>query len=458
MTSLRVRLTALVVGVVAVVLVALAVALYIAARDAAWQQHDDALVARARAIAASAEYDDDDGDGYEIAIPPATYVEVWRPDGSVLTRTTTLDRDLDRTLADTTAPRFAAVELPDGQRGRAVGFRFTPRTETRDRVAPAALSLVLADGIGDVDRAVASVRTWFAVFAAIALVAIAALTAWSLGRGLRPLARLASELEQIDDRHLAIRLATSDQPLELQAPVRKLEQLLARLDASLSRERQFSADVSHELRTPLAGLRTTLEVTALAERSPTAYRTAIAEALVIVQQMSALVENLLMLARVEAGHDAVATPGDVPLRALVEECWAAHAALAAERGIAFRNQVPPDRIARGDREKLRIVLGNLLANAAEYTDAGGWIEVTSDGLLEVTDSGPAIPKQHLELIFDRLWRGDAARAGTGVHCGIGLSLSRALCERMHMTLTAASSADGRVRFTVASRSRGIERA
>ena len=450
--SLRTRLTALVVGVVAMVLVALAVLLYIAARDAAWQQHDDALAARARAIAANAEYDEDDG--YEIAIPPASYVEVWRPDGSVLSRARSLDRDLDRELARALAPRFGDIELPDGHPGRAVGFRFAPRVE---RGHPGALSLVLADGIADVDAAIASVRTWFAVLASIALAAIAVLTAWSLSRGLRPLGKLASELEQIDDRHLAIRLATSDQPRELQAPVRKLEQLLARLDASLSRERQFSADVSHELRTPLAGLRTTLEVTALAERSPAAYRTAIAEALVIVQQMSTLVENLLMLARVEAGHDAI-TASDVSLRALVDECWAAHAALAAERGIAFRNQVRADRTARGDREKLRLVLGNLLANAAEYTDAGGWIEVTADGLLEVTDSGPAIPADQLELIFDRLWRGDAARAGTGVHCGIGLSLSRALCERMGLSLTALSSPEGHVRFTIDSHSRGIERA
>src|SRR5262249_29966560 len=148
---------------------------------------------------------------------------------------------------------------------------------------------------------------------------------------------------------------------ELAAPVRTLNELLARLDASFAREREFTANVSHELRTPLAGLRTLLEVSARAPRPDD-----LAAALAIVVQMCNVVENLLMLARVDAGQLEILR-GRVALRGLVEDCWRPHAALAAERGLALRNLVPDDAIAITDRDKLRVVLGNLLSNAVEYT-------------------------------------------------------------------------------------------
>jgi signal transduction histidine kinase len=266
---------------------------------------------------------------------------------------------------------------------------------------------------------------------------------------LRPLAALARELEQIDDRHLKARLATSDQPRELRTAVRKLEELLLRLDASLARERQFTADVSHELRTPLAGLRMVLEGGALSERTPEQYRAALAEGRAFVAQLTTLVEKLLALARAEAGQLEVSSR-EVDVRAFVDHCWASHADAAAKRSLAFRNTIPEDCTVRTDPDQLRIVVGNLLANAAEYTEAGGWIEVGSgDGIvLDVTDSGPAIPSDQLERIFDRFARADAARAATGTHCGIGLSLSRAICAQLELSLAATCSPEGRVRFRI----------
>jgi signal transduction histidine kinase len=443
--SLRGRLTATVVGTTAAVLVALAVLLYAGVRHATWQQRDDAMLLRARAIAAIAEREDD---GYEMPLPREapgvpTYIEVWKPDGSVLTRSASLTGDLVRFGEQ--EPAFADVSLPDGREGRAIALRFVPRDDPRGDK----LLLVIAEGNEGVDAAVASVRTWFLALAIGALVAIALLTAWLLGRGLRPLAQLATQIEQIDDRRLATRLPSAGQPRELEVPVHKLNDLLARLDASFVRERQFTADVSHELRTPLAGLRTLLEVTALADRSTVEYRKALADALEVTKQLGALVENLLTLARLDAGQLEL-DARDVPLRALVEECWRPHAGAAAARSIEFRNTVAAGAVTRTDREKLRIVVGNLLANAAEYTEQGGWIEVTSgrDGLLEVADSGPAIQPEQIERIFDRLWRGDAARAATGIHCGIGLSLARALCTQLSLTLTATSTS-GRVSFRIA---------
>ena len=449
--SLRARLTLATVSVVAGVLAALAVTLYLGVRHAAWEQHDKSLAARARALAAIVERERGD---YEVELPrepsdvPASYIELWRPDGTVLDRSESL-HDGDLPALAGRDPVFSDITLPDGRDGRAVGIRFAPRDE-RNR-PPVDITLVLAEGTEHVDATVATVRTWFVVFGLAALVVIAALTSWSLGRGLRPLARLGGELERIDDRKLATRLSLEGQPTELVAPVRKLNDLLARLDASFVRERQFTADVSHALRTPIAGLRTLLEVTALVDREPGEYRAAIAGAHEIALQLGALVENLLMLARLDAGQIELATE-DVELRTLVDDCWRPYATVATSRSIELRNRIPASAIARTDREKLRLVIGNLLSNAAEYTATGGWIEVAvGDGtVVSVTDSGPAIPPEDLDRIFDRLWRGDASRSSTGVHCGIGLPLARSLCGCLGFSLTAASSAEG-VSFRVAAR-------
>ena len=157
-----------------------------------------------------------------------------------------------------------------------------------------------------------------------------------------------------------------------------------------------------------------------------------------------------MLARLDAGPLEVAN-SPVTLRALVEDCWRPYAATAADRGLALRLRVPEDAAAVTDRDKLRVVVSNLIANAVEYTDAGGWIEIaTGDGtVLDVIDSGPPIPADQLERIFDRMWRSDAARTATGVHCGIGLSLARSLAGYVGMTLGADLRGDGAVRFRLA---------
>jgi len=438
MTSIRARLTVAVMAVVAGVLVALAIALYAGVRDAAWQQHDAGLADRARALALIAESEDGD---YEMDLPAMLggYAEVWRPDGSVLLRSNGLRGDLPA--------RVGAFDLtlPDGRPGRAIGVEFTPRHDRGSPAPTTELLLVLAEGTEYVEAAGQAVRARFIVLGLLALGLVGALTAWSLAHGLRPLGALTAALARIDDKHLATRLPLAGQPAELAVPVATLNALLDRLAASFHRERQFTANVSHELRTPLAGLRTLLEVSARAPR-PDDH----AAALKIVLEMCAVVESLLLLARLDAGQLQVARER-VELRALVEECWKPHVAAAATRALVLRNHVPGDAIATTDRAKLRIVIANLVSNAVEYTSSGGWIEISSDGggLLDVIDSGPAIPADQLDRIFDRMWRGDEARSATGLHCGIGLSLARALAECLGLALSATSRDDGSVCFRIA---------
>ncbi len=452
--SIRGRLTVTVLVAVALALALFVLTLFWAVQRAAWLQYDNGLLARAHAFGYGAEYDED---GYELKVPPlatqsrATYLEVWLPSGDVLTRSASLgERHLFRSQKSwPDHPVFRNMALPDGRMGRAVEIRVVPRSENMP--VPGQLTLMLAEGTEDVDAARANVRAWFALIGITTLLLVTCVTVWVLARGLQPLTRLAAELDHIDWRKLATRLQLEGQPAELAAPVSRLNELLARLEASFSRERQFTADVSHELRTPLAGLRTLLEVTALIDRSSTYYRTAVAEALAIVIQLGTLVQELLVLARIDNGHIEIDT-SEVPLRELVDACWRSHAAAAATRSLTFTNNVHTTAIAATDREKLRIVIGNLLANAAEYTAVGGSIEVNGgvgDVMLDVINSGPPIPADQLEKIFDRLWRGDSARTSTGLHCGIGLALARSLCTCLSLTIAAANGPEGSVRFRIA---------
>lgn len=451
--SLRRRLTGGVVALVAIGFVLAASVLYVSVRRAAWAQFDRAQAARAATLAALVEHDRDDGYEMEIAAPAGLgggYFQVWLADGTVLARSESLrGGDLPRP-ATGAAPPPTDVTLPDGRPGRRRVLRFTPRHEHEDEIAP--VTLVVADDTEALRATLATIAWWFWGVGAATVLAIAILGGWIVRRGLDSLTLLARELDQIDHRTLATRLPVEPWPDELRGTVRTLNELLERLDASFERERRFTADVSHELRTPLAGLRAMLEVTRLRERSGAEYRATLDDARQIVEQLGGLAETLLTLARLDAGALELGRT-EVALAALVDERWRPHAARAAGRGVALRNLVPAEAVIETDRDKLGLILANLLGNAADYTEPGGWIEVTAAEagvVVDVTDSGPAIPEAQLERVFERFWRADAARTG-GAHAGLGLSLVRSLCGHLGWEVTAANLPGGRVRFRVVHR-------
>jgi signal transduction histidine kinase len=248
-------------------------------------------------------------------------------------------------------------------------------------------------------------------------------------------------------------VSSPDLPSELAPLVDKLNELLARVEASFARERRFTADVSHELRTPLAALRTTLDVVGSRQRSAPELAQALGDVNVVVRQMQALCDNLLALARLDAGRVPVHA-GPVRLRRLVDECWGPLAEGADRRQLSFRNDLDEALIAVTDAEQLRVVVANLLSNAVAYTARGGVIEVrrpgAEQGLFEVHDSGPPIRDAHLPHVFERFFRADPARAD-GLHCGIGLALVRGISEVLGLDVTAENTADGGVSFAIRAR-------
>jgi len=224
-------------------------------------------------------------------------------------------------------------------------------------------------------------------------------------------------------------------PEEVQPLVDSLNGLMARLGGALSQQRQFIADAAHELRTPLTALRLQLQ---LAERAPDAAEREKAHAVLRegINRAVHVVEQLLTLARAdpEAGS---ATRGLVDLMELAQAAVQGHGAAAAERGMSLALELrDAPLVVDGDRATLRALLENLIENALRYGKAEqdplpAAIFVRAyrsgaEGVLEVEDAGPGIPKEERDRVFDRFYRGEGvAEGGTG----LGLAIVRRIAQR-----------------------------
>jgi len=274
------------------------------------------------------------------------------------------------------------------------------------------------------------------------LIPVFGMVIWlAVGRGLRPLSAMSRAVAKRRPDALAP-LAERDLPAELQPLASSLNDLLARLDAALGAQRRFTADAAHELRTPLAALKLQLDMARRAGDVP-ARLAAYDDLEAGVERAAHLVDQLLTLARVEP--EALATrAADCDLVALAKEAIVARGALAAEKrvdlGLAREAPVP----VRGDPASLAILLSNLLDNALRYTPAGGKVDVAIDdgggaAVLTVADTGPGIPAEERDRVFDRFFRGAGNRAPGS---GLGLSIVKRIADAHRATITFDAPAQG----------------
>ena len=217
-------------------------------------------------------------------------------------------------------------------------------------------------------------------------------------------------------------------PIEVRPLVDALNGLLSRLDAALSHQRQFIADAAHELRTPLTALKLQLQ---LAERAPDAAERARAHETLRagIERATHLVAQLLTLAR-EDPDAPLDTSAEVDLSALARSTLRDFEAPAHAKGLALVARIDEGVVVRGNDAALRVLLGNLVDNALRYTAAGS-VTVRayrrdSDAVLEVEDTGPGIPKEERERVFDRFFRGEDAPSGGA---GLGLAIVRRIAQR-----------------------------
>jgi two-component system, OmpR family, sensor kinase len=231
-----------------------------------------------------------------------------------------------------------------------------------------------------------------------------------------------------------------------------VENALARRQASEARLRRFAADASHELRTPLASIRGYAE---LARRHPGALPPDVEHALGRVEsesaRMSALVEDLLLLARLDAGRPLESRPVDLTRLAID----ATSDARVAGPGHRWQLELPEGPVlVPGDDQRLHQALANLLSNARTHTPAGTTVTVTVGSApdrdaaeLTVTDDGPGIPAELQPDLFERFVRGDSSRSRAAGSTGLGLSIVAAVVTAHHGSV-GVTSEPGRTCFRV----------
>lgn len=264
---------------------------------------------------------------------------------------------------------------------------------------------------------------------------------WVVSGSLDPVARVRSQVasRQADDLSP---VSEAGLPDEVRPLVQELNLLFGRVKTAFEAQQTFVADAAHELRTPLAALRLQAQSLDRAD-TPEARKLAVSRLTAGIDRATRLVEQLLVLARQEAAANAACRPVD--LAELARRTVADLAGVAAAKGVDVGIHQADPATVEGQPDALHILLRNLVDNAIKYTPAGGTadISVRSEGgkdggtiAVTVEDSGPGIPPEERERVFDRFYRVAGSEAAGS---GLGLAIIKAIAERHHATLTLGQS-------------------
>lgn len=260
--------------------------------------------------------------------------------------------------------------------------------------------------------------------------------------GLKPLRRIAREMDTIRSTTLDRRLPLSNLPAELSVLATAFNEVLDRLDDAFVRLARSSADIAHELRTPLARMRLAAEVALQKSATPDLYKEALSSCLEEAVELSALIDRVLFLARAD-GPESLTASESIDVPAELERLRDLYEAAAAEAGIAITTACQPVRV-RGDRGLILRAIGNLIDNALVYTPSGGHIALKAfrDGgfvSIAVCDDGCGIPAEHLSSVFDAFNRVDRARSTASGGAGLGLAIVKKVASLHGGTATIAST-------------------
>jgi len=292
------------------------------------------------------------------------------------------------------------------------------------------------------------------VGAAIALgvtVLLALVFGWLVaGRFLRPLRAMNAMAREISATNLNRRLDLGNPGDELTELGQTLDDLFARLETAFASQRHFIANAAHELRTPLTAERTLLQVALSDPGSDVAtLRSACEEVLLLGKQQERLIEALLTLASSERG---IETWQVVDLAAISAEVIASHEAEAKRRAIRVITRFDEARTT-GDSLLVESLVANLIDNALYHNVDGGWVEVVTasqygNASISVRNSGPLIPSEEIERLFQPFQRLRDERVNRDRGHGLGLAIVQAIANAHGATLSAHAQPEGGLDITV----------
>jgi heavy metal sensor kinase len=454
--SIRFRLTAWYTAVLALALVFFGVFSWFAVREVLLHAVDEELSDRVNGVrrfmdeqigALSVEEIRDEFKEHSVLGPGGDFFQVCDARGVWLYRSASLE--------DAEVPIQRPSELtPGGSREsrlvKGVSVRFLSRPVT---VLGNAYTIQVAALTGEIEEGLERFR-WALIFLIPAVLAMAATGGWWLSRlALQPVDRITATARSIGERNLGKRLPVPETDDELQRLSETLNQMLDRIEDAFQRITRFTADASHELRTPVALIRTTSEIALRKKRDDTDYRDALGEIHSESIRTTELIENLLTLARTDAGWETLDRKA-IDLSTLLLEATTQAQKLANEREIRLIYEPVPEPLSVvGDGSSLRRLLLILLDNALKYTHPGGTVTVlakpASDFIrIEVQDSGIGIGAEHIPRIFERFYRADPSRSRDSGGAGLGLSLAKWIVEAHGGAILVESTPGAGSTFTV----------
>lgn len=269
---------------------------------------------------------------------------------------------------------------------------------------------------------------------------------WMSRRALQPVDQIIDAARSIGEQSLARRLPVPETEDELQRLSETLNQMLGRIEGAFRRVTEFTADASHELRTPVALMRTTAEVALRKPRTNEDYRQALEDVHAESIRTTELIENLLTLARADAGKAALERR-EIDLCPIVREASQQGQKLAQAKNLGFRADIPDAAVrALGDASALRRLLLIVIDNAVKYTTEG---EITvrlssANGRpeIQVSDTGVGISESDLARVFERFYRADKSRNRDSGGAGLGLSIAKWIAD-VHQGAIEATSEPNR---------------
>lgn len=265
---------------------------------------------------------------------------------------------------------------------------------------------------------------------------------WLAWRSLRPVDLMTAAAARITAERGSERLMPDHSGDELGRLADTLNAMIDRLQRSLDETRQFTADAAHELRTPLAVLRSTAEIALRSPRSVAGYEECLQTVLEETARMTTLANQLLLLAREEAGlYDGPCEPVD--LAEVARDAALDLEPLAEMKGVTLTIEGAASADVPGDRDRLRRVLLNVLDNAIKNTPAGGDVSVVLDVrqnvvAVRIRDTGIGIAPEHLSHVFERFYRADPSHDRETGGVGLGLAICRAIVASHRGEITIAS--------------------
>lgn len=454
--SLRSRMMLLFAAVVGVLLAACVLSSYALLSHQVRAQLDKELAETAGPITADLAGDPDEQDVSELTIPKQ-YFELLDAAGQVLQRSKNLASgplSVGAEPLDFRHNQFRNARDPRFGRLRLVLAPFAQGANTR--------FLVVAMSTHRVEEVLNLYRDGILLFLPLSLLLTALLSAWYVGRSLRPLAELTERAAAMAERVTSAG-GTGGKPLwsplpagrtsdEIGRLAQTFNRLAERVEAALTQLRQFVTDASHQLRTPLTVLHGETELALAEPRSPDSYRSTLRLLEDELSKLSRMVDGLFTLSMADAGQLRLARD-PLYLEEVLEESCQLVAPLAHARGIRLERHLISDVPYRGDEVFLRQLFLIFLDNALKYSPASSAITVRlekQDGTLRASfsDQGPGIAPEHLPHIFQRFFRVPRVGADESHSGGLGLAIAEAIAQCQGGSIECRSAPGRGSTFTV----------